>query len=499
MRIYQRTILVVISSLFWSMIHSSCRKLIAIPPPVNTITTTQVFSTEAKANAAMAGIYSAMINGDKSFSTWSSAQSVFSAGLVTIMGGLSSGEMYSYSGANDQALYVLSTNKVNIYNTDRPILVWETAYKTIYAANSVIEGIAASTAVTIKDSTRKALTGEAKFIRAFAYFYLTNLFGDVPLALTVDFNQTSSMPRTPQQQVYQQIVSDLKDAADNLPESYPTGNGERVRANKATANALLARVYLYLGEYGNAAAAATTVIDNVASYGLETDLTRVFLKESREAIWQLKQTNTDNTLKNATPEGYQMLPGVPVTGIAKFVLSDELLNSFEEGDHRFVAWTDSTNNTGPQGTPGETTHYPAKYRIGINNGVFGAEAKEYYVVFRLAEMYLVRAEAAANGGPGGAAAAIADLNVLRRRAGLGDLPATLTAPQIKAAVAKERQIELFAEWGHRWFDLKRTGMAHDVLSAMPLKQPWPGDYQLLYPVPVSEIIVNHFLTQNPGY
>ncbi|MFX1708941.1 RagB/SusD family nutrient uptake outer membrane protein [Chitinophaga sp. CC14] len=499
MRIYQRTILIVISSLFWSMLHSSCRKLIAIPAPVNTITTTQVFSTETKANAAMAGVYSVMINGDKMFNTLLVGQSFFSAGLVTIMGGLSSGEMYNYAGSDEQALYVLSTNKLGIYQAEKANMAWETAYKTIYAANSVIEGIAASTALALRDSTRKALTGEAKFVRAFSYFYLTNLFGDVPLALTVDFNQTRNMPRTPQQQVYQQIVADLKDAEANMPESYPTSNGERVRPNKATATALLARVYLYLGEYVNAVAAATTLIDNTAAYGLETDLTHVFLKESREAIWQLKQTTTDASLKNATPEGYQFLPLVFITGSSNFVLSDQLLKVFEEGDQRYVAWTDSTNNSNATGTFPGITHYPSKYKIGSGNGAFGADAKEYYVVFRLAEMYLVRAEAAANGGPGGTATAIADLNVIRHRAGLGDLPANLTAVQVKAAVAKERQTELFAEWGHRWFDLKRTGMAHDVLSAMQLKQPWLGDYQLLYPIPVSEIIANHFLTQNPGY
>jgi hypothetical protein len=499
MRIYQRTTLIVISSLLGSMIHSSCRKLIAIPAPVNTITTTQVFSTEAKANAAMAGIYSIMINGDQVQNTSVAGQSFFSAGLLTIMGGLSSGEMYNYFGTGEQALYLLSTNKLTIYQADKAGIAWKTAYKTIYAANSVIEGIAASTAASLRDSTRKALTGEAKFVRAFAYFYLTNLFGDVPLALTVDFNQTRNMTRTPQQQVYQQIVSDLKDAEENLPVSYPTGNGERVRANKATATALLARVYLYLGEYDNAVAAATTLINNSETYALETDLTHVFLKDSREAIWQLKQAVTDVSLKNATPEGYQLLPAVFITGSSHFALSDQLLKVFEEGDQRYVVWTDSTNNTNITGTIPGTTHYPSKYKIGSGNGAYGADAKEYYVVFRLAEMYLVRAEAAANGGPGGTAAAMADLNVIRHRAGLESLPATLTTVQVKAAVAKERQTELFAEWGHRWLDLKRTGMAHDVLSAIPMKQPWSGDYQLLYPIPVSEITANHFLTQNPGY
>jgi starch-binding outer membrane protein, SusD/RagB family len=68
-----------------------------------------------------------------------------------------------------------------------------------------------------------------------------------------------------------------------------------------------------------------------------------------------------------------------------------------------------------------------------------------------------------------------------------------------AAVARERQVELFAEWGHRWFDLKRTKNAHDVLSALPSKQPWAGDYQLLYPIPPVEIQINPRLMQNDEY
>jgi hypothetical protein len=174
------------------------------------------------------------------------------------------------------------------------------------------------------------------------------------------------------------------------------------------------------------------------------------------------------------------------------------MNAFEAGDKR-RCWIDSTNAAPMDGMPKVVSYYPNKYNIGQPNSAFMAPPREYYVMLRLAEQYLVRAEAAANGGPGGLASAIADLNVIRSRAGLPALPASLGKDQVLAAVAKERQTELFAEWGHRWFDLKRTGKAHTLLSAIPLKQPWAGDHQLLYPIPNTEISVNHFLTQNPGY
>jgi hypothetical protein len=121
------------------------------------------------------------------------------------------------------------------------------------------------------------------------------------------------------------------------------------------------------------------------------------------------------------------------------------------------------------------------------------------MVMRLAELYLIRAEASLLLSAGNKGAAISDLNVLRQRAGLNDLPVTLSAAQVTDAIAQERRVELFAEWGHRWLDLKRTGKASAVLSQIAAKQPWAGDYQLLYPIPATEITNNKNITQNPVY
>ncbi len=479
-------------------IFGACKKLVTVPDPINTISTGQVFSTEKQANSAMVSIYSRMINGDNPMAT-GIGRSNFAAGLSTILGGLSSDELYNYRGTQEQSYYALASNKLTIYNSTVAWGAWGSAYNAIYTANSIIEGIAGSKSAMLKDSARKALTGEAKFVRAFSYFYLVNFFGDVPLALTADFNQTAHLSRAPQAQVYQQILQDLQDAVANMPAAYPTTNNERTRPNKFAAAALLARVYLYMGDYANAAATATTVINNAADYTLENDLNNVFLTGSREAIWQLSQSSHDFSSKNATPEGYELLPLNRRVASAPFCLTPALLAAFEPGDQRLKKWIDSTDNSyGNAGSAG-ITYYPAKYKVGSDNGMAGMPPTEYYVVLRLAEVYLIRAEAAANGGPGGSATAIADLNMIRNRAGLPSLPATLGKEQLLAAVAKERQIELFAEWGHRWLDLKRTKRMHDVLSAIPLKQPWIGDYQALYPIPVTEITTNHFLIQNPGY
>jgi hypothetical protein len=485
----------VLFSMVIGLCQLSCKKLISVDQPINSITTTQVFETDAQASSAMAGVYTRMING---------GSLSFSNGYSTLLGGMSADELFYYQNATaDAHLMSFGTNQL-VFNNSHSSAVWTTAYRAVYGANAVIEGVAASKFSTLTDSARTELTAQAKFVRAFSYFYLINFFGDVPLVLTVDFNKTRYMARTPINQVYEQIIQDLKDAQAVLPADYSTSgaNNGRVIPNKWAATALLARTYLYTGDYANAAAEATAVINSTSLYSLETDLNKVFLNNSKEAIWQLKQGLSEGPLvKNATREGYAILPNPLRTGISRYCVTTSLLNTFEPGDLRRKAWIDSTNNTpaGAGSTPQGFTRFPYKYKLGEHNAVGGAASSEYYTVFRLAEMYLVRAEAAAHGVNGGTAAAIADLNIIRARATLPALPADLTTSQVMAAVAKERLVELFAEWGHRWFDLKRTGKAHDVLSAIPPKQPWAGDYQLLYPIPPVEIEVDPRMEQNPGY
>ncbi|MDO5969574.1 RagB/SusD family nutrient uptake outer membrane protein, partial [Flavivirga aquimarina] len=123
-----------------------------------------------------------------------------------------------------------------------------------------------------------------------------------------------------------------------------------------------------------------------------------------------------------------------------------------------------------------------------------ANSEEYPVVFRLAEQYLIRAEARAELGK--ISEAQSDLNVIRNRAGLGNTTAS-TKEALRDAILDERQVELFTERGHRWFDLKRRGEAADVLA--PLKPSWQ-DTDVLFPIPESELLLNpNLLPQNDGY
>ncbi|WP_127127082.1 RagB/SusD family nutrient uptake outer membrane protein [Pseudoflavitalea rhizosphaerae] len=473
---------------------TSCDKLVAIDDPIDSITTNQVFRDDVQAKAAMAGVYSKLANGNGQ----GSASNHFSAGLSTVLGGLSADELSVRLTGEDNPFLQFSTNKILVQNAVSPEL-WSSAYTTIYNANSVIEGIAASTSSSLSQGVRKKLTAESKVIRAFCYFYLVNFFGDLPLVLTVDFNETRNYTRTPVADVYKQIIKDLKEAQVDLPTENTGPGGARIYADKWAATALLARAYLYTRDYENAYREASAVIANTAQFGLEMDLDKPFLKTSREAIWQFENYTTNYSRGNATGEGAFLIPGRnsdadPLFSLIYYHMTDELVQAFEPTDKRLSQWV----GVSPVNNTGSTKYFAYKYKMGYHNRIIGGEATEYYTALRLAEQFLIRAEAAANGAAG-LTDAIDDLNAIRFRAGLNDLPDNLSQQDVFAAIEKERRTELFLEWGHRWFDLKRTGKASSELSQMSAKQPWAGDYQLLYPIPVNEIINNRNLAPNPGY
>lgn len=465
---------------------SSCKKLIEIDPPIDTISTDQVFSTNQQAEWAIAGVYTRLINGSEPSAT--AQLTYFSAGLATLAGSLSSDEIVPIGGSADLAAFSLSANILTVLNDNYPRHIWNSAYKVIYDANGVIEGIAASNSLLLTDSARKQLTAEAKVIRAFCYFYLTNFFGDLPLVLTIDFNKTKNLPRSPQQEIWQQMIKDLTEASADLRTDFSAGRGQRIRVNKWAAEALLARVYLYTGRYQDAVNSASAVIGKTDLFMLEPDVNNVFLVNSKEAIWQLGHTLRESNAQN-TPESNIFIPyggGYPT-----YQIVPQLLNAFDADDKRKINWMTSF-----QDQPDRPVYqYPYKYK----DGKPSFELKEYNIPLRLAELHLIRAEANILLSAGNTGTAIADLNLIRQRAGAGDLPNTLTAPQVVQAVADERRRELFAEWGHRWFDLKRTGKALDVLKNVSYKLPWKGDYQLLYPVPQTEREKNIALSQNRGY
>jgi starch-binding outer membrane protein, SusD/RagB family len=398
------------------------------------------------------------------------------SGLYT---GLSADEMISYS--SDPMLDQFYSNSL-IPSNSSVTGYWRDAYLFIYGSNAIIDGLADNNSVS--GPVKQQLTGEAKFIRAFCYFYLVNLFGDVPLILTTDYSKNSVATRSSRNLVFDQIVIDLSEAQTELSDHFlkadNTTTNERLRPTKWAAAALLARVHLYSGNWEAAIANSTLVINQSGLFNLVLNLDSVFLANSMEAIWQLSPVTTYDL---ATLDGYTyILTNIP-SGALGVSLSDQLVNAFEPGDLRRLHWINSINASG-------TTYYYA-YKYKLANSV---TPDEYYMVFRLSEQYLIRAEARAM--TGDLDGAKSDLNIIRNKAGLANTTAVDQSSLIQA-IQKERKFELFSEWGHRWLDLKRTLSADAVLG--PVKSPAWMSSDTLYPIPQSERQNDPNLTQNPNY
>jgi len=464
-----KRLLAIIALICLGGLQNSCKKLIDIKPPVSSITTTQVFADSTDAVSAIEGIYTVMTTGYDQITN----------GFSTIYPGMSADELLPFQSQGSN----FPTNTLLIGDNDVQGC-WGDAYTLLYQVNASIEGLTASKGLS--QAAKNQLTGEAKFIRALYYFYLTNLFGNVPLITTSNYKVNAVAARTPQATVYAAIVSDLLSAQSLLSKDYSYSGGARIRANSSAATALLARVYLYQKQWQQAETEADTIINNTATFNLAPDLNQVFTVNSSEAILQLN-LNTSFGSYNATAEAvdYEVFDN---TSPPLYYLTPQLLNAFETGDMRRQDWVDSTTYNGVN------YYYPYKYKIGVAQESAGAPATELYTVLRLAEQYLIRAEARAE--QQNLSGAIADINVIRNRAGLPGLATNLDQAHVLAAVYQERRIELFAEWGHRWLDLKRTNQANSVLGN--LKPTWQS-YQQLYPIPNADIISDPNLTQNPGY
>lgn len=463
---------------------TGCNKLVEVDAPPTNITGDNVYKNDVTAIAVLNGLYS-----DISANSYVSSSGFSSIGRLA---GLSSDELSLWNSTNSNVLLAYYTNSLT--STDAFTAgaeLWNICYTYIYICNSALEGIENST--SLSPVVKQQLLGEAKFMRAFSYFYLVNNYGDIPLVLTSDYRSNSNLPKSSVNQVFQQIILDLKDAQELLSSNYldvslMTTTSERVRPTKWAATALLARAYLYNNDWANAEEQATNIINNTLYDTVS--INNVFLKNSKEAVWQLPPVNTNWNTEEA--KAYN-IPATGFTNNNPYYLNDNLLNSFEPSDKRAVNgnWIKSIKLSTT------TYYYPYKYK----SATLGASITEYLMVLRIAEQYLIRAEARAK--QNNLSGAIADLDIIRKRAGLPLIASTNPSISQSALLDKifhERQVELFTEWGHRWLDLKRTNNIDAVMNIVTPKKggTWePTDK--LYPLPIADIEKDPSLTQNAGY
>lgn len=441
----------------------SCDSFVDVGLPTSQLTKETVFTDRNTANAAMSSVYASIR--DQGILTGTSY------GISNNLG-VYSDELQFYGGTSYASFYFFN----NALLPSNPYVAnyWNASYSQIYGVNAILEGVQQSKNLLQEDVQR--LKGESLFVRALLHFYLVNLFGDIPYVTTTDYSLNTTINKWSSDEVYNLIITDLKNAINLLPEVYYTAG--RARPNKYCAEALLSRVYLYHGDWAEAANSASVVLNNTSLYYDDFNLANTFLNNCSETIWQLPPATEGRNTDEA--DTFILFSGPPTT----VALNENLVNTFTAGDLRRTAWIGEINKDS------NTWHYANKYK----QATIQATSSEYAIVLRLPEQYLIRAEARLR--QGDYVGAKADLNHIRLRAGLTETTA-VNEVQILEDILLERKLEFFTEYGHRFFDLKRFGQINSVLG---LSKPGWDSADQLFPIPQSELSANpNLLPQNPGY
>lgn len=359
--------------------------------------------------------------------------------------------------------------------------LWANMYNTIYVANFILERL--PTLTTVPEATRKQVMAEAKFLRGWANFIGAYTFGDIPRVTSTSQTANTTIARSAKADILASVLADYQAALADLPNVSTTSTNATTNSaylNKINCQAALSRYYLYQKNWAQAESLATVVIGS-GVYALQTNYSDIVTKDfTSESILEVGYNLTDDP-----GTGAYSLNNLLV-GRREVIPSNQLINSL---------------NSAESGDRNKTITFNAQQQRGNDNGwtvrKYGTASDDNnnIVLMRLAEMYLIRAEARAQQGKlTGTTGAIADLNVLRTRAKATAITAGVQA-DVLLAVERERVYELAFE-GQRWYDLVRTGRAQAVMSAFSPN--WNSRYEL-WPIPQREIQQNTALQQNPGY
>ncbi|TXD46748.1 RagB/SusD family nutrient uptake outer membrane protein [Polaribacter sp. IC073] len=397
--------------------------------------------------------------------------------------GIISGSLSGGNGFNTNEVPVSNVFLASLYNAH---------YKIINSTNFLIKGLEDGKAVGISEERKNGMISEAKFQRAFAYFNLLRYFGqfyDVNssfgLVLRKEFStELTASPRNSVQEVYTFIKDDLEFAAANGPEFI-----EHFYAGKIAAKALLAKVELYTGNYTDAATLADEVINNTEGYALESSYSAIFSNSfnSQEVLFA--------PYASSGQEG-----GSTMDLINRTTFSDNLKTT-----------ADAQVGTATDGDlTGAGTNYDPRFSFAYSEGTKGVNTQGKYPFInnassqnntlyhlRLAEVFLIHAEAEARRPGGDLTVALGSLNTIRNRVSVTPKMLSDKATLLED-VRQEKLLELFYENGESWFDLVRYSKLGDVTIASK-KATITTERQLILPIPSQVIIGNNNVDQNPDY
>lgn len=460
---------------------TSCSDYLDVPPPGNSLTTEVAYSSQSIISQMMNGMYA--LNAI----TANYASSGYPLALPDQMGD-------NYYNPSSNAYYKsVPTCNINpsLYFLDQ----WGSFYSTIYTANGLIENLPGVSTGVLNLATKNSYLGAAYTWRAWIYFCLADIWGGVPLVLTTKASESKSLPRASLEQVYAQIEKDLKQAISLLP---ATGAGDpTIIDTQAIPQAILAKLYLEMGNYAEAEAAATSVINSGNGYILQSDLSQVFLRTAngapnKETVFSYGAatlTNTSNLANVALKYAYLWPITATRRGAAVAQLTTSLLAEFEVGDQRYGNWSFVPS------TVTDNSRWAYKYKQHYLVQSVPAGKEEDWINIRLAEVYLIRAEARAQ--QGNVTGAAADVSTVRKRAKLEGVTASNKADML-TAILHERRIELFGE-GKYWGDLRRFGLMDQKLANVSYKKTNYKSHMKYMPLSTGVLVGNPILKQTEGY
>lgn len=432
----------------------SCTDLLN-PVPVDRITDDQVLTDANSARIVLTSAYRDLANlgAPKIIAGDFTADNLIHNGTFTQYREISSKDMSSSNGSASA--------------------LWGVIYSMSYIASFLSEGLPE---IDISQTNAEEIIATASFLRAYAYFVGVYTFGGLPIVTTTNVEENRQIPRSSFEETLEFIESDLLFALDKLPEeSFNSGD-----ATNGAVKALLARFYLFKDNWSEAEKYATDVItgNGTKEYILEEEFENAVADFSTESIFEIVYSANDNP-GTSTNFGINNL----FVGRREIIPSSEMVLALQNdgGDRQVVLEFDGTNARGSDN--GWTI---------VRYGPF-----DNIQIFRLAEMYIIRAEARAQqNNISGTESAESDINVIRERAGVPLIQGTSTN-QMLLVIENERRMELCFE-GHRWYDLKRTGRAKTVMDEFTSN--WTEKDEL-WPIPLREITNNPSLksAQNPGY
>ena len=349
--LYTSTLLLLVFYIF-----NSCEKLIEVDVPNNQIDSNEVFEDLQTANAALSALYADVM----------SSSPVSGVNLDAALG-IYTDELDEYSATitSTKELYLnqqIATN-ATVYN------IWVSSYKHVYTANAILEGVDKSTVLSVAD--KKYLKGEALFMRTLMFFYLNQLYGDIPYPVTTDYKTNQIINKTPSAQVLEKMKADLEQVMVLLADDYR--NTERIYPNRMVARLLLAKIYMAQQQWNEAEQNLKEIVQS-SQYQMETDISKVFQKSGKHILWQLKPAN-NTSLRQATI--YYFTGAKP----SLYALSSNLVNSFSTVDKRKLNWMALVTFNG------ESWYRAEKYKNRDNTN-----ANEYSIIFRLEEVNLLLAE-----------------------------------------------------------------------------------------------------------